>query len=238
MEVSRRPWLARQGTSRKDATADLYESQAVVEVTWSDGTVTYSCSMEGCAYTSDNPRSVSSHFRAHVRKGEHTPVGNLARPAVAKDVPIDPATIGDGYKGKGSTYSPTERLVKALAHALEQAGTADLTALAYAALMWSHDRPDLPDPEAREPLTDAQVIQRIRSLVGGRDPETEEALRNALGTVAEQEETVRLQEQALEHLRREVAALSERLTEMTEHRDSLQADLDAWLALAPRYKES
>jgi hypothetical protein len=239
--VSRKPWLARQGTSREKGTTSLYESHAVVEVTYADGTTEYECAREGCDYSSTNPRSVSSHFRAHVRNGEAEPVGDLPRPSVAKDVPVDPESIGNNYPGHG--YTPTERLVKALAHALSQAGTGDLTALAYAALVWAKERPDLGDVEGRgrEPLTDSEIVQRVRLLVGGRDPEMEEAHRNALATVTHLQGSI-------EGFEWEVAALRERLTEtegrereakhearvQRERADRLQADVDAWLSLAPK----
>jgi hypothetical protein len=198
--VSRKPWLARQGTHREKGTTSLYESGAVVEVTYSDGSTAYECSMESCDYSSDNPRSVSSHFRAHVRAGETEPVGHLARPSVARDVPIAPETIGSHYPGKG--YTPSERLVQALAAYLDIHGWegASPEQIATFALTWAHERPDLGDIEARErePLTDTQIVERIRLLVGGRDPETEEAYRNALVTI--------------ETMRTEHAAEVERLT--------------------------
>jgi hypothetical protein len=243
--VSRRPWLARQGTSRKDATADLYESHAVIEVTWDDGSLSYECAKDGCDYTSANPRSVSSHFRAHVRAGETEPVGSLPRPSVAKDVPIDPASIGNGYGGKSKEYEPTERLVRALAHFLEAAGTSDVTALAFAALKWAHERPDLEDIEgrgSREPLTDGQILSRIRLLVGGRDPETEEALRNALATVdrlqvayAEEVGKVAVLEQRLADSEATAQTWEDVAMRETQRADSLQSDIDAWLSLAPRH---
>jgi hypothetical protein len=191
--VSRKPWLARQGTHREKGTTSLYESGAVVEVTYSDGSMSYECSVESCDYTSDNPRSVSSHFRAHVRAGEVEPVGHLARPSVARDVPIDPETIGTQYPGKG--YEPSDRLIRALMDFLaEQGDMGGLEETAIAALTWFRTRPDLGDAEARgrEPLTDTQIVERIRLLVGGRDPETEEAYRNALATI----ETMRAEHEA------------------------------------------
>jgi len=172
--ASRRPWLARQGTSRRKGTTSLYESGAVVEVTHVDGSVTYECSIEECDYTSTNPRSVSSHFRGHVQRGDHEPVGQLARPSVARDVPVEDF------------------------------------------------RPDLGDPESqvREPLTDTQIVERVRLLIGGRDPETEEALRVAL--------------LANEALRSEMATLRAEKVAAEAEAARLQGDLDAWLSLAPR----
>ena len=69
-------------------------------------------------------------------------------------------------------YNPTARLVEALAawftsdDRLDD-GMLSPTALAESALRWMHERPDLEDVErtTREPLTDAQIIERIRRLV-------------------------------------------------------------------------
>jgi len=220
--ISRAPWLARQGTSRSKGTTSLYESGAVVEVTWSDGTLTYECSIEECDYASPNPRSVSSHFRGHVRRGDHEPVGQLARPSVAKDVPV--TEYREGYTGK--TYEPSERLLAALEAFLADAGTTDIRALAYAALVWARERPDLGDIEERErePLDDGQILAKIRLLVGGRDVELEEAHRHTLTSM----EVMRLEHEEA------VAAMEERLRLAEERATSLQENLDAWLSLAPR----
>lgn len=220
-EVSRAPWLARQGSHRKSGTTSLYESGAVVEVTWSNGTLTYACSLSTCDYASENPRSVSSHFRGHVRAGEHEPVGQLSRPSVAKDVPV--SDFRDDYHRK--QYTPSERLLRALEHYLASVGSTDITALAYAALQWYHERPDLEDVEARshEPLDDGQILAKIRLLVGGRDVELEEAHRHTLTT--------------LEVMKQEhedaMLAVEGRLEEAQAKATALQENIDTWLSLAP-----
>jgi hypothetical protein len=167
--ASRRPWRARVSTSREKSTADEYESGAVVIVTYTDGTTAFECALPGCGWLDANsPRSVAQHYASHVRKGEAESANKEKRVPIAKDVPIDPETIGHR---EVHTYTPTERLVKALMEALAEAGTSDPMGLAYAALRWMHERPDLPDPETRlsAPLTPEDIIARIRLLVGGRD---------------------------------------------------------------------
>jgi hypothetical protein len=231
--ASRRPWLARQGSHRKKGTTSLYESGAVVEVTFTDGSKTYECSVPECDYTSDNPRSVSSHFRGHVRSGEAEPVGHLARPSVAKDVPVE--DFADSFPGKA--YEPSDRLIRALMDFLAEKGDmGGLEETAIAALTWFRTRPDLEDAEARtpEPLTDGQILAKIRLLVGGRDPETEEALRVALEANATLRETNEAIRDELGHSESEREALVVRIKAIEEDRDRLQADVDAWLALAPR----
>lgn len=242
--VSRKPWLARQGTSREKGTVSLYESHAVMEVTYRDGSTAYECAKEDCTYVSENPRSVSSHFRAHVRNGEAEPVGELPRPSVAKDVPVDPETIGNHYPGHG--YTPTDRLVKALAaFLLEHGDMGGAEETAEAALRWFHERPDLGDAESRErePLTDTEIVQRVRLLVGGRDPELEEAHRNALATVDRLQEAYAAEVSRAAVLEAEVESQRNLATgweaswrEADERAARLQSDVDAWLSLAPKPK--
>jgi len=226
--VSEKPWMARMGTSRRHATTDLYESETTIEVTWSDGTTSYRCSLAGCDFEADKPHSVASHYRGHVRSGEAEPV-TKRRVAVAADVPIAPESIGSAYPGKSVAYEPSDRLIDALSEWLNSRGIDTVEQAAKNALLWLHERPDLGDPEdrEREPLTDTQIVERIRRLVGGRDPETEEALRNALATVD------RLQ-QAYGETLSQVAALEQELADVKAKRDALQSDIDAWIALAPR----
>lgn len=66
--VSVEPWMAR--VSSDGASSDLYPSQATMERTWSDGSKDYICSF--CEeFTSESPRSVSSHYgRKHTAKGQ------------------------------------------------------------------------------------------------------------------------------------------------------------------------
>jgi uncharacterized protein YbjQ (UPF0145 family) len=184
--------------------------------------------------------------RTHVIRGEVTK--GEPREVVAKDVPIDPDSIGTRDGGTAHEYTPSERLVRALAHFLEQAGTLDVTALAFAALRWAHERPDLDDleREPREPLTDGQILARIRLLVGGRDVETEEALRNALATVdrfrealdeAERMGAERIAEveERVANLAASAQAWEQTATTEKQRADSLQEDINAWMSLAPRY---
>ena len=227
--VSRRPWLARMGSNREKAETDYYESETTEEVTYSDGSVEYACRLEGCDYTAPRPHSVASHYRSHVNKGEVSRIGK--RVPVVQDAPFDTSLMVErGPRHvEGHRYQPSERLLAALEEFLRDSGATDPTGLAFAALTWFHERPDLDDAETRvrEPLTDAQMVAKIRAIVGGRDPETEEALRVAL------EANASLLER-LDAVQEERDELSVRLGEVMEDRDRIRGDLDAWLALAPR----
>lgn len=212
----RRPWKARMGSSRSKATTDYYESSTTDEVTYADGSKMYACRFEGCDFMSDRPRSVARHFGAkHTAQGESERVDASKRVAIAEGVAFDPSDMEPEHHHE---YTPTERLVRALTEFMESAETLDAVAI----LRWFHDRPDLGDPEARvrEPLTDTEIVAKIRLLVGGRDVELE----------AKYEDLLRRFDAVYE----ERDELSVRLGEVIEERDRLRTDLDAWLSLAPR----
>jgi len=160
--VSERPWLARRVATKSGGLG--YESQAVIERTWSDGAVEYVCAFIDCGYTHHRARSVANHYgAAHTSKG-------LA----------EPTNIGKGRKSTPlvdhfeptfhKEYKPTDRLIQALSDFLanEMLDGADLTNIAEAALRWAHERPDLPDLEHHVPaaLDPEDILERIRLLVG------------------------------------------------------------------------
>lgn len=59
------PWSA-HGRVRAGG-SETYPSDAVMERTWSDGTIDYVCRWPDCDWHSDVPRSVSAHYGAHLR---------------------------------------------------------------------------------------------------------------------------------------------------------------------------
>lgn len=162
--VKREPWLARRNAKRGGGIR--YESEAVIQRTWNNGDVDFECAFEGCDYASDKPRSVANHYgAAHTQKGE-------AEPAQNGPLHVDPE-----YTEPASTreYRPTQRLVDALAEFMESTamiGSWDSETLATSILTWFHDRPDI-EHESRPlvPLTDKDVLNRIRVLVGTPDPD-------------------------------------------------------------------
>ena len=157
------PWMAHKRYRPDGGTR--YESAAVRERRYSDGRVDYYCSLapNGCEYESMNPKSVAVHYgKAHTAKGDEPALPDGAT-MVDPDY-TEPLT--------SRTYNPTARLVEALAAWFSSDdrlddGMLSPTTLAESALRWMHERPDLEDVEhaSREPLTDAQIIERIRRLV-------------------------------------------------------------------------
>lgn len=158
--TSERPWLARKQPSKTGGTK--YESAAVVERQWDNGTVDYACSVCLAGWTSPNPRSVAAHYgHAHTVRGEGIPTAEAQQHLQPGGDYTEPETTRE--------YTPTDRLLEALTAFLrEQIAEVPMGAedLARLFLTWAHERPDL-DPEAREPiaLTDAQIVARIRSMV-------------------------------------------------------------------------
>lgn len=202
--VSRHPWMARKGGNRRTGSGRMYESQAVVEREWSDGTKDYECAFEGCAWNHPDPVSVARHYgRSH--GAEHP--ASVDHPPVV-EVPV--------YEETGRRrYQPTERLVAVLAEYLAESGATDPMGMAYAALQWAHDRPDLEDvlrPE-REPLTDTQIVERVRALVG-----------QPFAT-------------QVEALTRQVASLTEELAVLQAENERLANKVSEWRTLADMLRE-
>ena len=161
--VSEKPHLAKRND--KIGGALVYPSKSVIEQTWSDGRITYRCTM--CDYGGRDQfssRSVSSHYAGlHSRgKGRQPQEAGL-------EIPV---SIPAAYTKTHHTYNPSDRLVQALADALRAVLNQPEVSpeeAAIEALVWLHDRPDLGDPEdrMRDPLTDEQIVSRIRGLVDG-----------------------------------------------------------------------
>jgi hypothetical protein len=189
-----RPWKA-TNAGRK------YDSKAVLEQVVDGEVVAYLCAVCQKWESFDDPHSVAAHARSHTR-GKGTQ-------------PRNPATE------KNLDYHPTARLVNTLAEWLTEHSWDNTDDLATLFLTWAATRPDLPPPTPREPLTDAQIVERIRGLVGGSSVDEAEHAK-ALARIEEQ------------------AGAIERLTGLVEsitaERDRLQSDLDAWLSLAPSAK--
>jgi hypothetical protein len=172
--VSDMPHVA-HATARSGQPGLSYYSRAVRDLTWSDGTVTWKCA--DCNKTAPgdfiNPRGVANHW-GKIHGAKFPGESEIA----TKRVFIDKRYTGRAFERarsaivpSGDEYTPTEERVKSLAEWLQQTLESLLTndpedvawALALAALGWEHDRKS--DPTPREPLTDAEILQRIRRLV-------------------------------------------------------------------------
>lgn len=195
-----RPWKATRSGGK-------YDSKAVLEQVLDGEVVAYLCAECRGFESLDDPHSVAAHYRRAHRLGKGTDTKN-------------PVTE------RNADYHPTQRLIDALTNYLNEHEDEDVV---LAALTWMSTRPDLPVPEPREPLTDAQILAKIRALVG-TGPSVEEYD----GVVAELREA----EEALEAARQREIDLNIAFMEVVADRDRIQGDLDAWLALAPRRAEA
>lgn len=155
--LSARPWLARK--KHGPIGGERYESQAVVENHYSDGSVEFVCAF-GCGYSNPNPKGVAVHYgRSHTMSGETKPAGEGPRH-------VDVTYTEPSFHRE---YSPQDRLVKALSEWLEDNWTTEIPMdeVAMMFLTWAHERPDLEHIE-RDVLayTDTEMVQRIRAIVG------------------------------------------------------------------------
>jgi len=71
--VTKQAWLA-IGRRTGRGKVETYRSETVLEVSQGGKVLHYECALEGCGYTSSQPRSVSAHYGKHVSKGEAEPV--------------------------------------------------------------------------------------------------------------------------------------------------------------------
>lgn len=166
-----RPYLARKHSGKEGGTR--YESQTTLERVWPDGYTDYACALDGCHYSSEKPRSVAMHYgQEHTRKGETEPAGEGAH--VIDPEYTEPVTSRD--------YRPTERMVDTLMSVLDDIlnDTADMRETAVRLLTWMHDRPDIDhEPRPLIPLTDKDILNKIRMLVGQPDQSEEIAMLKA-----------------------------------------------------------
>lgn len=178
-----RPYLARKHSGKDGGTR--YESETTLERVWPNGLTDYSCAFSGCGYESDKPRSVAMHYgQQHTRKGESEPAGEGAHV-------IDP----DYTEPLTSRYRPTERLLNTLAEFLGEHSWDNVDDLALLFLTWANERPDLDhEPRPLVPLTDRQILDKVRMLVGQPDQSAEiDALRTEITTL--EAEVTRLREE-------------------------------------------
>jgi hypothetical protein len=189
----RSPWMAHKGASKDGGVR--YESEAVVQRLWNNGDVDYECAFDGCDYVSKNPRGVAVHYgKTHTAKGQTPPASQ------DNGLTVDPEYT-EPILSRG--YKPTDRLVAALAAVLAKLnGHGTDQEKAEAILTWFHERPDIEHTTRPDvPLTDADILFRIRRLVSPGSEETIERLRaDAEVLEAERAEAWRERDEAIAQL--------------------------------------
>lgn len=140
----------------KGGTLGGYTSNIATQREWSDDTVDYVCTR--CGFVTSTPRGAGSHWGKHVREDERNRGGHKG-----VEIPVE-----------RPSYQPTEERLNSLAEAmmdlLKQGvewGDPDEAArqLAFAALLWDHERRGKSEPGLREPLSDTDILNKIRALV-------------------------------------------------------------------------
>lgn len=225
--VSETPWLAKLNQTK--AGGAHYESDSVIERHWSDGTVDYLCptcrALGQDVYTADNPRSVATHNRRHVIRGEKTRATTPGKKEIVEVRPDDEVTP--------RTEARIERLAKELAAALVVTrgyNPSDTSAEDYARRLAAHiieqrgERQEH-EPIPVEPLTPEGLVAQIRALVA-RDLLAERQA--MLAQVEQQALQIAAVEASLERERRETA----------RHRATLSAFAEMAREVADEGRES
>lgn len=153
-----RPWIARHNMGKTGG--EVYESRAVLERKWTDGTTDYSCAFDGCDYTHAEPRSVASHYGG--RHGKDLPAAQRRQ-----DMYIDPATSWTPNQRQAGRIARLTKELNAAASALEKD---DKVVTAESLAQWivqtrDSERDALSDETTS--LSPEQVIERVRRLVDG-----------------------------------------------------------------------
>lgn len=148
--INTQPMISKRGGT------EGYASDIATQREYDDGSMDYLCVR--CDYVGSRPLAMASHWKKHVHEDERNR-GNH----VGVIVPIE-----------RSAYQPTEERLESLAEAMAKAMEQGINwsdpeeackQLAYAALSWDNDRRSRSEGGMRDPLSDTEILNRIRSLV-------------------------------------------------------------------------
>lgn len=157
--IAERPHLAKRGSTEKRGRA--YESDAVIERVWSDGTVDYACTWPMCDYTNPLARAVASHYgssASHDVKAKQEPT-----------IAIPP------YDAEHRVTNRVAKLAGEIKTALDGIDLSSVKLEESAATAWAiaekmieerdRTKSEHTDYETGEPLTPEQLLDKIRALV-------------------------------------------------------------------------
>lgn len=199
--VSTRPWMARKGGTEGGG-GRMYESPVVLVDTFSDGSIEYRCKF--CAFTHENPRSVSAH--ASRSKTGHN---SGDEPIIVRPVPVyEPS----GFHRQQTIASRLAADITAALDSVEDWGSMDKADLAEALAQAIIEA--RPERAPAEPLTDEQIVRRITTLVDhGRLFDMHQQVEQMAAALAEANEKAEAALADAERLRDERAALKELLSD-------------------------
>lgn len=156
--LSIQPWMAKVHTN-PDGTADLYQSQSVQERHWSDGSVDFQCTI--CDYDAAKPYSVSAHTRKHTLRGEKAPA---RQDPTEFDVPMPPSPP---RRKPASRIAALAREIEAALRVTPWEGGDDWASFAHAlaeGIVAKRVEAGIVERDT-EPLTDADLLARLRTLL-------------------------------------------------------------------------
>lgn len=178
-DVNVRPWRAVLNRNL-DGTVDLYESDAVLEVTSKDGRSVFRCALEGCGYESAHPRSVSGHYAHHVKAGQ-------AEPSEKARIVVEAGVRPVWHSKKDLAREVLGREIYVALRARRRHSTETLSQFADSLaekIMANRVLAGEVDVESQVvdvPQTDSEVLlEQIRELLGGGSASREAALEEAL----------------------------------------------------------
>lgn len=175
--VSERPHLMHKRLGKS------YPSKTTIERRWSDGVIDYACAVPTCDKTSDSHLSFrGAHWAMHVRNGEAEPFDEKEAAATVVD---DPSYTEHAWTRKAAAR---QSRVDAITSLLKGIDLKKITPeeLAEQIVEFLGDSVG-GGGGLGAPLTDAEVIDRIRTLVDR-------------GTYADQEKAIRDRDQQIEDL--------------------------------------
>lgn len=201
----RRKIILRQPMISKGGSLGGYSSNIAVERHYDDGSINYKCVR--CDFVGESPRSMASHWGKHVREDERNRGGHRG-----VDVPLE-----------REAYQPTEERLNSLADSLENLlkvgidwsdPTAAARQLAYRALLWENDRRHRGESGLREPLSDTELLNKIRAMVdNGLYDALREEIADLKATVEVQEARVLAAEEEHQKTREKMLALRDLFNE-------------------------
>lgn len=201
--LSETPLLAKAGRA-----AVWYESGAVLERRWSDGTVDYACSWDGCGYVSGSLRSVASHYARSLSHDQPADAGNKL--------------TGPWYEPEHRPASLEREIRDAWPNDASGLGRDEMASLLAERILAARAE-GRGEAEPREELTAEQVLDRIRRLADrgeyARAVEREHALAERLAGL--EAELRQARDREGEQLAEALAAVRERDEQIGSMRSEL-----------------
>lgn len=160
--VESHPWMARKG-SKSSGGGKRYTSHAVIERHWSNGTIDYACAQPGCLFEDESPNRVAHHYG---RAADHV------RPSAADQLRRERETVFDpNYQPSGIHYTHRQARVQTMAQRIARGldkiedwrNLVDDELAERLADILTPERENL--NESGEPLSDEQIIEKIRRLL-------------------------------------------------------------------------